>query len=146
MEITLENKAKLFAHYWGQEVVFHRNSRPLFITFESLINSVEVIDGYAVYLKPLSSIGDEDLLQVSKIVYPTSENWSDMMQTISRGLDFIEETFHSDEDEFSVFGIKKPLYKIMSVIDYLRSKGYALPLMGLSVEQMVEAGWIKLAE
>ena len=28
--------------------------------------------------------------------------------------------------------------------DYLRSKGYALPWMGLSVEEMVQAGWIKL--
>lgn len=30
--------------------------------------------------------------------------------------------------------------------DYLRSKGYALPWMGLSVEQLIEYGWIKLKE
>ena len=30
--------------------------------------------------------------------------------------------------------------------DYLRSKGYAIPWLGLSVEEMVEAGWIKLVE
>jgi hypothetical protein len=27
---------------------------------------------------------------------------------------------------------------------YLVSKGYALPYMGLSVEQLIEYGWIKL--
>jgi hypothetical protein len=30
--------------------------------------------------------------------------------------------------------------------DYLRSKGYALPWMDLSVEDLVEYGWIKLKE
>ena len=33
---------------------------------------------------------------------------------------------------------------ILDESDYLRSKGYALPWMGLSVEEMVDAGWIKL--
>lgn len=28
--------------------------------------------------------------------------------------------------------------------DYLRSKGYALPFMGWSVDEMCDAGWIKL--
>lgn len=32
----------------------------------------------------------------------------------------------------------------MQVVDFLRSKGYVLPWMGLSVEQLVEFGWIKL--
>ena len=29
-------------------------------------------------------------------------------------------------------------------IDYLRSKGYALPYMDLSVEDLISYGWIKL--
>ena len=29
-------------------------------------------------------------------------------------------------------------------IDYLRSKGYAVPWMGLSIEQLINYGWIKL--
>lgn len=32
----------------------------------------------------------------------------------------------------------------ISIVDFLRSKGYALPWMGLSVEEMIEFGWIKL--
>jgi DNA polymerase III gamma/tau subunit len=34
----------------------------------------------------------------------------------------------------------------IQIVDYLRSKGYALPWMGLSVETLQEYGWIKLAE
>lgn len=32
------------------------------------------------------------------------------------------------------------------VADYLRSKGYALPYMGISVEDQIKYGWIKLTE
>lgn len=35
-------------------------------------------------------------------------------------------------------------YLALHSADYLRSKGYALPYMGLSVETMIEYGWIKL--
>lgn len=31
-------------------------------------------------------------------------------------------------------------------VDYLRSKGYALPWNGIKVEEMIEWGWIKLEE
>lgn len=30
--------------------------------------------------------------------------------------------------------------------DYLRSKGYALPWMGISVEEQIKLGWIKLKD
>ncbi|MGD1319184.1 hypothetical protein [Chryseobacterium sp. 2R14A] len=32
----------------------------------------------------------------------------------------------------------------IEIVDYLRSKGYALPFRGLSVEKMVTYGWIRL--
>ena len=38
------------------------------------------------------------------------------------------------------------LFNSVKIFDYLRSKGYALSYLGLSVEEMVEAGWIKLTE
>lgn len=34
--------------------------------------------------------------------------------------------------------------KSLKVTDYIRSKGYALPWMGLSVETLESYGWIKL--
>lgn len=46
----------------------------------------------------------------------------------------------TDEDAIKVAKIEGYTY------DYLRSRGYALPFMGISVEQQIEAGWIKLIE
>jgi len=31
-------------------------------------------------------------------------------------------------------------------VDFLRSKGYALPFMGLSVDELVNYGWIKFKQ
>jgi hypothetical protein len=39
----------------------------------------------------------------------------------------------------------KSLGKELKEADYLRSKGYALPWMDLSVDDLVEYGWIKLS-
>jgi hypothetical protein len=47
---------------------------------------------------------------------------------------------------FWVINAGQPYPFTITNIDYLRSKGYALPWMGLSVEDMVLAGWIKLIE
>jgi len=32
------------------------------------------------------------------------------------------------------------------IVDHLRSKGYALPWMGLSIEDLIEYGWVKIKE
>lgn len=47
----------------------------------------------------------------------------------------------TDEDVVSVYN----LTGVDEVhVDYLRSKGYALPWMGLSVEDLVSYGWVKV--
>tara|TARA_R110000850_G_scaffold275955_1_gene416448 strand:- start:30214 stop:30549 length:336 start_codon:yes stop_codon:yes gene_type:complete len=57
----------------------------------------------------------------------------------------------SDEDAITV-GYKSashvPKIKMWSQpnCDYLRLKSYALPWMGLSVEELIEAGWIRLLD
>ena len=37
-------------------------------------------------------------------------------------------------------------YASVETIDYLRFNGYALDWMGLSVQEMIDAGWAKLDE
>lgn len=166
MEINLENKAKFFAQYWGQKVLFHANSRPLFINFESLVSSVEVINGYSSYLKRLSSITDEDAVAVLKIfgthslycVYQfiTKKNTHNEIYRQVYSNNIRKDGGHQGIDDITVHAnfSDKGLHAIHSnrdetywkALDYLRSKGYALPFMGFSVDKMVEAGWIKLAE
>ena len=127
MELTLENKAKFMYQYWGQEVFKLQGLDKIYKS-----PYVEVLDEDHLLLKQLSSITDEDAIEVSKIV----------------------RNFYTKEPLFSISEVKLFLSDWMSSVDfialalyindYLRSKGYALPWMGLSVEEMIEAGWIKL--
>ena len=61
---TLENKAKFFAQYWEQHVLYF--SSDFLRKIDNLtLDSIEN-DDY-LELKPLSQISDEDAIEVSKI-------------------------------------------------------------------------------
>lgn len=122
-ENTLENKAKFFAQYWGQHVLYF--SSDFLRKIDSLtLDSVEN-DDY-LELKPLSQISDEDASKVCDLIFITNNNLN--IQQIKQIVILIESNNWNN-------------YKIF---DYLRSKGYALPYMDLSVEDLIEYGWIKL--
>ena len=120
---TLENKARFFAQYFGQHVLYF--SSDFLRKIDNLtLDSIEN-DDY-LELKPISQISDEDAIEVSK-EYPA---------------------FGSD-----IRNSVKELFKEWNVLelsietgDFLRSKGYALSYMDLSVEDLVEYGWVKLKE
>lgn len=122
-ENTLNNKAKFFAQYWGQEV----------LRINPYKYPYEVHCGYmhdkGMHLTPhleltsLSSISDEDASKIEYAIHTTLGN-DDRALGFKNGGN-IEQC--------------KPW-----VIDYLRSKGYALPWMRLSVEDQIEYGWVKL--
>lgn len=117
---TLENKAKFFAQYWGKGIKD---------TDLSGMYSINVFSSEFHYLqlKPLSKISDEDVDYLLKLE------------------DFID-GFTSDDFLNFLLGIKKGICNKFQAIDYLRSKGIALQWMDLSVEDLVEYGWIKLKE
>ena len=120
---TLENKAKFFAQYFSQHVLYF--SSDFLRKIDNLtLDSVEN-DDY-LELKPLSQISDEDAIKISKEFHIFK---SDIRNSV-------KELFQ----EFDVLGLS------METGDYLRSKGYALPYMDLSVEDLVEYGWVKLKE
>ena len=125
MENTLENKAKLFAQYWGQEIVGHN------VITEGLNDAVNhriILDLKERFLelKPLSSITDEDAKFCG----------------FGNKKDFIKvwDTYGSE-----VF-LERFIFNNLHFTDYLRSKGYALPYNGLSVDEQIECGWIKLKQ
>ena len=155
---TLENKARFFAQYWWQEV-FLLNSNKYRIT-KSRFNAETLKQECSLELKPLSQISDEDAIEVAKLVSPMlfegrgkngghyidkSETWWYSVKhngkTLMVDIDLDGYVFEYDEvDEY-----KRPSRSLMGT-DYLRSKGYALPYMDLSVEDLVEYGWVKLKE
>ena len=146
-ENTLENKAKFFAQYWGQHVLYF--SSDFLRKIDNLtLNSIENDD--FLELKPLSQISDKDVIQGITYLYNiTREALGEILEikhydtfssitTIEIGCNFkTSRSIHHWR------GTKK----IGSVeADYFRSKGYALTYMDLSVEDLIDYGWVKLKE
>lgn len=116
MENTLANKAKFFAQYWGQKVRCWDTGSPEEL---GVVGSTFIVKPYLIkthlLLKPLSSITDEDA----------------------------EEAGISNKRLKQHILFPHIMTPLMSEI--LKSKGYALPYMGLSVEKLIEYGWVKLS-
>lgn len=155
METNQENKSKFFAQYWGQKIFKRRRYSGGHILQQVFLSSTY---GF-LELKPLSSISDEDAIEACKVAYSLTfdyeAKWTievdaeiGFLTVKSKGshhsfdIDFESGIISQYQDEFNETGNTMNHY---SVCDYLRSKGYALPWMGLPVEEMVDAGWIKIA-
>lgn len=129
MEITLENKAKFLASHIGCR--FYANdcltilddvrssSEYPFGWIDTLGQKIYTCKGSAI-LKPISSITDDDYIVLMFKKYPYQP--------------------------YSMFERKSicPEHFNQEQIDALRGRGYALPFHDLSVDDMIEAGWVKL--
>jgi hypothetical protein len=115
-------------------------------------------------LKPLSQITDEDAIEVAKMMaasssvylhYEKTEWGVDRKNAIGRQI-WVYEKNRVGNTAVSVCYINlsgSVYFKTESgirlycdelrIYDFLRSRGYALPWMGLSIEEMVNSGWIK---
>lgn len=122
MENTLENKSRFFAQYWGQKVIALDDEQ----TF--IISDLSQIKNWHLELTPLSDITDEDAKKVAALAYKIRTG------NIVDGKGYLH--------QFDKVNASYPTI----ISDYLRSKGYALPWMGLSVEQLMKYGWVKLEE
>ncbi|MCZ4244965.1 hypothetical protein [Pedobacter punctiformis] len=129
MENTLENKIKFFVLHYGQDVAIQGEGGGSGFSYPITYHILDQVYDSYLRLKPLSSITDEDGIEVRKHLHlkpNTKANW-----TLKDLVDLLKEKH----------GINS-----LHVYDYLRSKGYALPYMGISVEKQIEYGWIKLKE
>ena len=132
-----DNRAKFFAQYWGSPVF--EWIYPEHATREGIIVSVPDLKIYAscyfLRLKPLSEITDEDAIAVIGGV-ECSRKIND------------ERSFYYGMSPSEVFldtlvGYSDSYHIDTWEMDYLRSKGYALPWLNISVEEQLEWGWIK---
>lgn len=135
MENTLENKAKFFAQYWGQEVFSKTHGATTHILDYVRLGSISDIS--VIELKPLSQISDEDAIEVAKICLIQAGEYDNTVSDYEL-LNYCH-TEYIQPNEYLRF---TPQY----ILDFLRSRGYALPWMGLSVDKLIEYGWIKLKE
>lgn len=123
MKNTLDNKRKFFALYFGQELLSWKDKLVKRLCKVEEISEIDIREDFEFYflkLTPLSKISDEDAIKC----------WEN------------DNYIPSENDVKNV----ERLFTEMSAInsDYLRSKGYALPWMGLTVEEIIDYGWVEL--
>lgn len=155
MENNLENKTKFFAQYWGQRVFVGHVLEEVNSSYIDPMYDTSILE-----LKPLEDITDEDAIDVAKIVSPMlfdgngdngghiidkseiKAGWisvKHMRKITMVDIDLDGFVFEYHEDE----GYTRPSL-VNAGADYLRSKGYALPWMGLSIDDLIKYGWVKL--
>lgn len=111
-------KCRFFAQYWGTKTMYVGG-----------VGLVEVGKGgwnlkhpdFFLQLKPLSKITDEDAI------------------SMYRGLERNYESANQFLEDYKSIGFLE-----QSEVDFLRSKGYAVPYMEYSVDELVKIGWVKL--
>lgn len=149
MENTLENKKKFCGLYWGQEIMENPFFPELGCTRIVTIEKFFTVDT-RLNLKSVKSITDHDAIELMKIKLLSTGINEDEIKTIkiesrtSDGFTFIikYKNWASSREGFVFNGQSNPL----SFYDYLRSEGYAIPFMGLSVEKLISYGWVKIIE
>lgn len=143
-EMTVEAKARFFAQYWGQNILHRKDGSYVSVCF------LNPIGDRFLELTSLADITVEDAIEVAKLIGLSEGDF----EVSHRPTDIHIEAY---SQEFTLFFEDCSIYfndfdtdsantgiDYLSAYDFLRSRGYALPFMEWSVEQMVEAGWIKL--
>ncbi|MGE9312861.1 hypothetical protein ACLOAU_14530 [Niabella sp. CJ426] len=161
-EITPEIKLRIFALYYDQQIMMHDgNKRPLLISSGTI--ALGLTPNYYLELTPLSQITDEDAIEVAKIAenrklpHYSVDDFSIWKHEFSIDVRFLDNfnrvvnlnfdsdvLVYSDIDEVPL--IDKRVEGQSSIIDFLRSRGYALPAFGFSVDDLVQAGVFKLKD
>jgi len=111
-------KCRFFMQYYGQEVFAFDSEDAIKINNRT----ISYIRQYSfLRLKPLLKITDEDAI------------------SMYRGLERNYESANQFLEDYKSIGFLE-----QSEVDFLRSKGYAVPFMGYSVDDLVKIGWVQL--
>jgi hypothetical protein len=116
-------KSRFFAQYWGQEVCLTKGGR-----YKVDEDCFPLWDRSYLELKPLSKITDKDLEALLPFV---------SFQFSSR---YTDEQI-KEEIRKSVLDTERLPSELF---DLLRSKGYALPYMNYTVDDLISFGWAQL--
>lgn len=124
-------RSRFFAQYWG--------TKTLYIGGKGL---VELGKGgwnlkhpdFFLQLNPVSKLNDKDAIEISKIF--GWNHYSDESK-IHQVKNFVIDcsNYHSSNISSN---------ENFNLIDYLRSKGYAVPFMEYSVDDLISFGWVQL--
>lgn len=154
---TLENKAKFFALHWGMDLLYRSvdSDKEFRKPVPDFICQSEALEHCSLELKPLSSLSNEDAKDLIKLRFRLDggdiDNVIDVNILVHKknnrpnAVSVEAIIIHKLWDDFvEKLFIGEDTRAIYALIDFLRSRGYAVPWMGLSVNEMVKYGWIKL--
>lgn len=169
--MTVKEKEQFFALYWGQKIFKVKVLNHLSLVNDYL--KMEVKDGY-LELKSLSNITDEDAIEIAKMAHQLDANFKVIRPSGNHFLIHLEytnsrQTYHVSINEYGCINtnLRFPedeyftaeCYKInigeinitsrkpvpyIAIVDYLRSKGYALPYLNYSLDYLVKENVIKI--
>jgi hypothetical protein len=128
--MTTEQKARFFGqHIGGKCVAFGELN-------EVAVDNLEYCfcdENCKLILRPLSSINENESIELLKIGGWQDPEWcaKHYLSDKSRDMTFVERVFSAEQTP----------YEYISIADYLRSKSFCLPFMGIDP---LEAGWATL--
>jgi hypothetical protein len=123
--MNLELKEKFFAQYWEQTYIY-KNQYGTFKGSLSDDNSIYHFKNHiknentCLLLKDVTKVLGNDSIEISKIMGANHE--------VTQPLKYL--SFNHEN--------------AIKTIDYLRSKGYAIPFMEYSVDDLISFGWVRL--
>jgi len=155
MENNLENKARFFAQYFGQEIRVWKELPENLCNVGYASLSEEAVKDSKLILKSLTDTSNEHAIEVAKMVFPGLK-WEPVKdknyklenkkegRVLYLGTDDSPVRFgRIDAGWFCNNEISVHLMHF-KIVDFLRSKGYLLPFNGLSTEEIIERGWAKI--
>lgn len=125
-KLTLQNKERFFALYWEQDVGMREYGRQTRFVDANFMRYPK--DSY-LFLKHISSITSEQAIEITRLLGESKKEIPDKY-----AIDFVR-GFLSDENNIPAW-----------VSDHLRERRFAVSWNGITVEEMVEAGWVKLIQ
>ena len=119
MKNTIENKQRFFDAYSGQKIFRYSWNEEL---YTNRYLDQDKLHKYTAELNSLSEISDDHLLWLGKNYNADLDYCKDLVRRY----------------------LSIPWLINYEVSDYLRSKGYLLPFMDLTIEKILEYGWAVL--
>lgn len=127
-------RSRFFAQYWGVKCLYVGG-----------VGLVKVGTGgwylehpdLFLELKPISSLSDEESIEYFDVLWGGSHKDHTKEFKISVGKDW------SSSLTIERFGLMPS--NVINGVDYLRSKGYAIPFMGYSINDLVSLGWFRFS-
>lgn len=130
-ENTIENKRRFFGLYMNQGKKHVSKPHNHWVS----LGRPDFVEDCTLELRIVESLTDEEAIAFAYLIFP--EQPSSNLQSKELADSIREEYFNEMLDPHFIPAIG---------LDYLRSIGIALPWMGLSVEEIIGYGWVKIKE